>query len=110
MAPRKPPWIGNAPSLQPGISDRPLRDAPTNPFDADRCKDVCEMGNVSEMEKFCREYTSEGTEEAGVCWEAVEILRAGKSRPEEDRELSITECRNPCESVNKDKKRKRGKK
>jgi hypothetical protein len=99
MAPRKPPW-SRSPPLQPEVPDRPIPDEPTKPFDAGRCENICEMGNVSEMEKFCRGHTSEGTEESNLCWQAVEILRAGENK--RNREGSIAECRNLCQAIKKD--------
>jgi hypothetical protein len=78
MAPANPPWEENSPPLQPDMPDRPaMPDRPTKPFDLNRCLNTCAMGNVSEMEKFCRAHTAEGTPERELCWEGVADLEAG---------------------------------
>jgi hypothetical protein len=69
----------------------PRQAAPTNFFPLSKCLDICSMGNVTEMEKFCRAYTVEGTPNARRCWKAVVDLQAG----------NIAKCKNRCRAIAK---------
>jgi hypothetical protein len=96
MAPPELPWE-RSPPLQPDIPDRPITKAPTKPFDLNRCLNICAMGNVSEMEKFCRGYTHEGTAERELCWQGVSDLESGDT----------ASCESRCRGIaSKDRKKK----
>jgi hypothetical protein len=96
MAPPELPWE-RSPPLQPGIPDRPIADEPTKPFDLNRCLDICATGNVSEMEKFCRGHTPEGTAQRALCWRGVSDLEAGDT----------ASCENRCRGIANNNRRKK---
>jgi hypothetical protein len=96
MAPSTP-WIDDSPPLQPTTPDRLTPKNVTKPFDLNRCLDICAMGNVPEMENFCRAHTREGTPERELCWQGVSDLQAGDA----------ASCEGRCRGIANNKWRKK---